>query len=189
MSFKLKLHDKSKIYFTSDWHLYHKNILKYDKRPFLTIHEMNKTIIENHRVLDKDDHLFYLGDLTFKMSDDLDNMLRSLSCHKYFIYGNHDQLVSHSYLSKYFDRIYDGYCELGIREQLIVMSHYPMFEWNKGHRGSWHLFGHTHGNDKNNPNIGKRKTMNVGVMLNDYKPFSYLDIEEKMNKMENISHH
>lgn len=31
---------------------------------------------------------------------------------------------------------------------MIVLSHYPIIEWNKSYHGSYHFHGHTH---RNNP--------------------------------------
>lgn len=191
MNYKIKLQNaKDHVWFTSDWHLFHHNILKYDNRPFNDVYQMNQTIIANHSFLSEGDHLFYLGDLTFGKVDEVSTMLSGLKCKKYFIAGNHDKDVLHpTYLRSNFDQYFGGYCELEVDHQLIVLSHYPMFEWNKGHRGAWHLFGHTHGNDHRNPHIGVRKTMNVGCMLHDYKPVSFRYLERKFAGLDNIEHH
>jgi calcineurin-like phosphoesterase family protein len=190
--YKIKFKDvkKEKFWFSSDWHLYHTNIIKYDKRPFKSIKQMNERIISNMSILPEDHHLFFLGDLAFRYPEELDSFMYRVKCHKYFIVGNHDKEVfKKKFLDRHFTNSYSGYCELTVNDQMIVMSHYPFFEWNKGHRGSWHLFGHTHGNDKNNPNIRTKRTMNVGVMLNEYKPFNYLEIEKIFKTRQNITHH
>lgn len=49
-------------YFISDLHLGHKNVLKFDNRPFINIEEHDKTIIDNwnSKVNDNDD-VYVLG--------------------------------------------------------------------------------------------------------------------------------
>ena len=44
----LTLHEKieRKIYLTSDLHLSHKNIIKYDNRPYNNVDEMNEDIVK-----------------------------------------------------------------------------------------------------------------------------------------------
>lgn len=190
MKYKIRLDRPEKIYFTSDWHLFHNNILRYDTRPFKNVYDMNETIISNHEKLDKDAHLFILGDLTFKLCNELHDLLDRVKCNKYFVVGNHDRDIwNKEFLRRHFDEWYSGYCELTVGKQLIVMGHYPMVEWNRGHHGSWMLFGHTHGNDNRNPFIKDYKTKNVGCMLNNYLPFSYYDIEKNFRNRKNIFHH
>ena len=51
----------------------------------------------------------------------------------------------------------------------VVLSHYPMYEWPKWHKGAIHLHGHTH------QNIGRSfrpRAFDVGVDGWDYKPVS-----------------
>ena len=55
-------------YFISDLHLGHKNVLKFDNRPFINIEEHDKTIIDNwnSKVNDNDD-VYVLGDISWHM--------------------------------------------------------------------------------------------------------------------------
>ena len=56
-----------KIFFTSDYHLGHFNIIRYCNRPFKTLYQMNKEIIRRHNERVKpDDTVFFLGDFCFK---------------------------------------------------------------------------------------------------------------------------
>ena len=50
-------------YFISDLHLGHKNVLKFDNRPFINIEEHDKTIIDNwnNKVNDNDDWVHLYG--------------------------------------------------------------------------------------------------------------------------------
>lgn len=54
------------IFFSSDLHFGHKNIIKYCTRPFESVEEMNKKLIENwNSVVTNDDTVFFLGDAGF----------------------------------------------------------------------------------------------------------------------------
>ena len=58
------------IYFISDTHFGHKNIVSYCKRPFIDTHEMNKTIIDNiNSVVKPSDTLYFLGDFCHRGGD------------------------------------------------------------------------------------------------------------------------
>lgn len=51
------------IWFTADFHLSHKNIIKYCNRPFKNIEEVDNSIIRNLKESVKsDDILYFLGD-------------------------------------------------------------------------------------------------------------------------------
>ena len=57
----------SKIFFTSDLHFGHKNIIKFDNRPFFDVSDMNKELIKrwNNKVT-KDDVVYVCGDFIWK---------------------------------------------------------------------------------------------------------------------------
>ena len=51
--------DGSKVYFTSDTHFYHSNIIGFCKRLFKNVEDMNETLIENwNQVVSQDDIVF-----------------------------------------------------------------------------------------------------------------------------------
>ncbi len=80
------------IWFSSDYHFYHTNILKYCNRPFETVDEMNEEIIKRHNELvSPHDFVFFLGDLTFKRgTGELLNRMNGVFT---YIYGNHDKNI------------------------------------------------------------------------------------------------
>lgn len=53
--------DGSKVFFTSDTHFYHGNIIRFCNRPFKDVEVMNETIISNwNNTVGQDDIVFHL---------------------------------------------------------------------------------------------------------------------------------
>lgn len=161
------------IYFTSDLHLGHNNIIKYTNRPFKDYREMDNILIDNWNKTIKDkDEVYILGDLTMGDPDIVDRYLSRMNGRKYLIRGNHD----------YFANIYNGnqliwikdYYELKHNKEYIILCHYPFNEWNRSYHGSLHLHGHQH--NHSDYNLDQRKNnknrYDVGVDANDFKPIS-----------------
>lgn len=79
-------------YFTSDLHFGHKNVIKYCNRPYKSVEEMDKVIIEtwNQQVSDSDS-VYFMGDFGINKNKCLDSgLVRQLNGKKYMILGNHD---------------------------------------------------------------------------------------------------
>jgi len=179
----------SKTFVTSDLHLGHGNILKYDNRPFDNIREHNEAILDrwNDTVSDADE-VYYLGDVAFSPQIAL-QYLSQFKGKIYYIRGNHERPLKRDNVRARFEWVKDYY-ELDYGGQLFCMSHYPILEWNKGHRGSIHLHGHTHGNlHKKFPWYYEYKVFDMGTNLWDYKPVDLDHICELAAKRENIKHH
>ena len=89
----------SKVFVTSDWHLGHKNILKY--RPeFTSIKEHNDTIINNYLdIVTKRDVVYFLGDIAF--SKEGLELVKELPGDKRLILGNHD--TEHLHITDFID--------------------------------------------------------------------------------------
>ncbi|MDA3069514.1 metallophosphoesterase [Campylobacter sp. VBCF_08 NA3] len=149
----------SKIYFISDLHFGHENIMKYSPkyRNFNSVAEMDEYLIAlwNDTVSD-DDIVYNLGDLSFhKDSTKTARILERLNGSHRLILGNHDkQIIANTDLQGYFDEIcdYKYFKAPGVKKG-FVLFHYPILEWNGAHYGSVHLYGHVH--DKTPPLKGR----------------------------------
>ena len=83
------------VYFTTDFHLFHHNVLKFDNRPFNDVHHMHQVIEERwNETVTPDDIVIYLGDLSFARREDKDyvnQMMERLNGQIHFVLGNHDK--------------------------------------------------------------------------------------------------
>ena len=177
--------DHKKLFFTSDPHFFHSNIIKYCDRPFENATKMNKELIENwNYAVPEDGHIFMLGDFAMNVkTDGIKWVMEQLNGTKYLIIGNHDRKnVARGHIGAMWQDVAD-IMEISVADeeisggyQKLVLCHYPMLTWNGSHRGSWQLFGHVHGaldmSDKLSPN-----QMDVGVDSHLYAPISYEDIK------------
>lgn len=140
--------DEHRVFFTSDNHFYHKNIKKFrpNTRQGETVAEMNELMIEKwNSQVRPHDMVFALGDFSFGTADQTFNIIAQLHGQIHLIYGNHDKVIrSNSEVRGLFASTAE-YREITVNEKHVVMLHYPMREWNRMHRGSYHLFGHVHG--------------------------------------------
>lgn len=186
----------SENFYISDLHFGHKNIIRYDNRPFKTVEEMDNTLIKNwNDVVSNKDFVYILGDISWYDEDKTVEIFKQLNGVKVLIKGNHDYIKRNSKISTYFTSIQD-YAELYIdKKNKVIMSHYPMLFWDGQFRDSVHLYGHVHNSHQWNmieswlkearqlQNIPMRM-YNVGCMMPwiDYTPRTLDEIIEGYNK-------
>lgn len=171
------------VWFTSDTHFNHKNIIRYSERPFRDIDDMRESLIRNwNSKVQQNDTIYHLGD--FAMGSDAQSILDRLSGTKHLIIGNHEK---QSVKLKGWASV-DHYKELRFDKQHIVLCHYAMRVWNRSHHGSWMLYGHSHGSLPDDPNA---RSIDVGVDCHDYAPISKADVERIMRKKtwKPVDHH
>lgn len=173
----LIIEEPENIFFTADLHFGHNSILKLCNRPFQTIEEMDNKLIENwNSVIPAVGTVFIMGDM-FHNEDNLPyylQIMRKLNGQKYLIAGNHDYFSKKQYLDMGFIQV-ENYAEAWFGKHFIVMFHYPIAEWKRYFKGSWHLFGHAHGNFKVQENL---KMLDVGVDSHNYLPWSWQEIQD-----------
>lgn len=167
------------IYFTSDLHFGHENVIRHAGRPFFSASEMDETLIQNwNRRVGPQDEIYILGDLTMKGVTYAESILRRLNGRKYLVCGNHDRFVrQQSFDCGLFEWVGD-YCELDHEGRTFVLFHYPMLEWNHFFRGAFHLHGHQH--NSADYNLAERaaglRRFDVGVDANGFAPVSVQEI-------------
>lgn len=135
----------SKILYTSDWHLFHNNILNLADRPFSDIEEMHKKLIENYtRKVNSKDEVWFVGDMGMYHAEEIAKIIRNLPGRKYLIKGNHDiRNLECKNLRMCFAKIVN-YAEIVDKGRHVILSHYPFEEWNGFYRGWYHVHGHVH---------------------------------------------
>ncbi|WP_409967511.1 hydrolase [Bengtsoniella intestinalis] len=171
------------IYFTSDLHFHHDNIIKMTGRPFQNVEEMNASLIHNWNcVVGQEDEVYILGDFTLKGITYVPDLLARLNGKKYLIRGNHDRFARF-YQVDGFEWVKDYY-ELNAEGHWFVLCHYPFAEWNHQRRGSFHLHGHIHTDGAyNQENIQNGRLMyDVGVDANNYAPVGVTQILEVFSR-------
>jgi len=169
----------SEIFICGDHHFSHKNIMKYDNRPFSSVEEMNDIMIERHNeIVNSKDIVYSTGDFCFGGTKEWENIRKKLNGQWHLIRGNHDR-QSFSFLKSLFCSISE-IKNIKIRNQTIVLSHYPMYAWEKSHYGSFHCHGHEHGSLKDSYDM-TGKILDVGVNTNSYYPYH---IDEIIKIME-----
>ncbi len=177
-----------KVFFSSDYHLNHTNIIKYSKRPFAIVEEMNEAIISryNSRV-GPNDELWFLGDFILGRDQvkEAEIFLSRMHGRKHLILGNHDPRRVDFY--RLFASCHE-YQEIKVHGQRITLCHYAARVWNKSHHGAWMLYGHSHGSLPDDPHS---RSFDVGVDCHNFYPLSFEEVEWIMSKKRFIpvDHH
>lgn len=153
------------VWFASDHHFDHVNIIDFAKRPFASVAEMNREMVTRHNdvVQDKDD-VYFLGDFAFS---DPRLFLPYMKGRKHLILGNHDQRRLKQLHGCPFQWIRDV-ALIEVEEQPIFLSHYAHRTWPQSFHGAWHLFGHSHGMV-----CDHGRSTDVGVDCWGYAPVSF----------------
>jgi calcineurin-like phosphoesterase family protein len=191
----------SRIWFTSDTHYNHKNIVRGTSewggsrdqrtRDFDTLEKHNRTLVQNiNALVMPEDILYHLGDWSFGGFGSIQEFRDQLNVGTiHLIYGNHDHHIENNKngIRSLFAST-QHYKRISIAGQEIVMSHYSMRVWDRGHHGAWMLYGHSHGTL---PAHGNFKTLDVGVDTNNLKPYSFDELEVYMSTRDKllIDHH
>ncbi len=164
----------SDIWYSADHHFGNKEITSHIGRKgagwdrvFESPGEMDAYMIECwNKVVLPEDTVYYLGDLTLQGGKRALQYLDRLQGRIRFVPGGHDMrwlkdlgikrdmgrtnlprpFAKHEVLAMiHFQHVQIPLSLSDRKKQLIVLSHYPQFTWERSHHGSWHLHGHSHG--------------------------------------------
>ena len=163
-------------WFTSDFHFGHRNIIQYCNRPFASTDEMDAAILANlNRRVGENDQLYFLGDFCIGGAEKARQYRDRIVCRNvHFVEGNHDRALRD---------LKGAFCswsqlaEIRIGGQGIVLCHYAMRVWHHSSRGVWHLYGHSHGNLKDDPTS---LSIDVGVDSHDFQSWHLDEIRATM---------
>ena len=167
------------IYFISDTHFGHQNIIRFNNRPFSTVEEMNETMIVNwNERVHQNDTIFILGDMFYHCRN-AEDILKRLHGKKHLIIGNHDGSWLREDTRKYFITI-SSYLETTDGRHALTLCHYPLLSYHHDTR-AYMIHGHLHNNTNADffPLLLKRdRVLNAGVDLNGFMPVTFEELCE-----------
>jgi len=183
--------DAEKMFFTSDSHFCHSNIIKYCKRPFKTVEENDEELIRRwNEKVPEDGIVFHLGDVAFGDPDKVDKILEQLHGTIYLVIGNHDwrRIVNQH---KWRFEMMTQQINMKIGKRHIILNHYPMLAFSGAWRGvdaTYQLFGHVHTSPYTDEGLDQARMKmlftsqyDVGVDNNDFTPVSWKEVDQIIN--------
>jgi len=173
------------IWFCSDFHLGHENIIKYCKRPFKSLEEMDSTIIKNfNERVKEDDLVFFLGDFCFRYAPGesktapkkaFDHYRNQLICKNIiFISGNHDKRNGIKFPTESMVIKHGG--------KRIYLTHNPKFAKEEF---TFNFSGHTHNKYGRFNKLGKNSCIvDLSVEGWNYQPVTINEIFGEHSKWQ-----
>ena len=136
-------------FYISDTHFRHKNILRFDGRPWDDTAAMENDMIAlwNSKV-QKSDEVYILGDFCWGLADAWREILPKLHGKKFLIQGNHDLKKIPEDVRRSFVGI-SGYKEIKDGDYNVILSHYPLIAYkHDADPNTIMLYGHVHNTDE-----------------------------------------
>lgn len=180
------------IWFASDTHFGHENVLRFAERPWESVERMNRALITNiNSVVGRYDELYILGDFSFKMSKEAAAKLRkSIKCkHVHLVAGNHDKDWSQPDFANTFV-LEPPIKVLKYEGQKFVLCHYPIADWESLGHGAIHLHGHIHSCGLDYNQLNREQGLlryDVGCDANNYMPVSIDEIIKWFDGVESCA--
>lgn len=186
------------IWFTSDMHFGHRNVIRFCSRPYTDEKHMGQELIKNwNDTVKPNDFIFSLGDFSWWTDrHGVKKLVEQLRGMKYFLPGNHckegmyelidsptfhecsDTVVLYIRPSDENDPRFGG-----VKCFEIVLNHYPLLTWSHvDYQNCYQFFGHIH-SKAGQPmmefgellNIREGKQYDVGCDRHDWKPINLFE--------------
>lgn len=137
------------IWLTSDLHFMHDKDFIYGPRGFENAQEMTEQIIKNlHEVVEYDDDLWILGDLTLGNLEEAKKYLKQIPGRVHVVVGNHDSAQRIEAYKSFGWDVHEAGCLIKMRGKSILLSHFPAltqnFDLKPLSREVINFHGHTH---------------------------------------------
>ncbi len=163
-------YDADNVWFTSDTHFGHENIIRFCNRPFKNVDEMDEHIVNQwNSVVKPDDHVFHLGDFCFKSKRVWLDYIERLNGKIHLILGNHDsKMVFNQNLQKHFEEI-TFQKVINIDQYKIYLNHFPFLCFDCYNDHVFQLFGHIH----SVPDMTKAKGLDIDRMIHLFSAKQY----------------
>jgi len=162
------------VWFTSDTHFGHTNILRLSRRPFADIQQHDEALVSNWNArVKRQDEVWHLGDFALDVDEkSLLYLFERLNGRKNLVVGNHDncETLRLPWASKP-----KQIQEIVIDQQRVVLCHFALRSWRRIRDGSVHLYGHTHGTIP-----GTQHSEDAGVDAWDFSPITLQDLLARM---------
>lgn len=189
-----------KLWFTSDLHFGHRNVLRFCNRPWDDEKQMGVGLIENwNSVVGDNDIVFVLGDtFWFNDSRSIKKVLSQLKGKDiYILPGNHDDFeayhrVDDPRIHLCADVVTCWITENGKPKREVYLQHCPAATWPHRENGAYHFFGHIHSQEGRTEGVDQDlylhwNQLDVGCDFWDYEPveLSTLELYMRLKKMRN----
>ena len=162
-------------FFIADTHFGHKNIIAYENRPFRSVEEMDKHMMDKwNEVVNEKDDVYILGDFSYYDMELSKEILNTLKGNKFIILGNHDEGTVKDYYDMGFKMVYD--CPI-VYQEYYILSHKPAYI--NPNMPYVNIFGHVHSNPLYNDY--SNQSFCVSVERIGYCPINFNDIKKCIN--------
>jgi calcineurin-like phosphoesterase family protein len=152
------------LFFTSDTHFGHAGARSFYARPFASVADMDRALVERwNDTVGADDAVWHLGDFALGPKPErVAELLAALNGTKHLIAGNNDNATTRGLPG--WSSVAE-FREIEANGRLLVLCHYPLRSWNGMAKGSLDLHGHSHGRMK-----PMTRQVDVGVDVWDFRP-------------------
>jgi calcineurin-like phosphoesterase family protein len=152
------------VYFTSDQHFGHAAARSFYRRPFSSVHKMDREMIDRwNLVIEPEDWVWHLGDFAVRQPPErVATLLKVLHGREHLVTGNNDEAAVTDCDGW---QSVQSYAEVTVDGTRLVLCHYPFRTWRNMDKAWVNLHGHSHGRLKPLP-----RQFDVGVDVWDFRP-------------------